>query len=62
MIAVIKLRIAMEHIQFFTIITTVLGSAYFIHRDIRDDIKQANTRTDRLYEMFIDLLKHKKQD
>ena len=50
----------MEWIQTLSIIGTVLASAYFIHRDIRADIKAANARTDRLYEMFVDLLKDRK--
>lgn len=50
----------MEWIQTLSIIATVLASAYFIHKDVRDDIKAANLRTDRLYEMFIELLKEKK--
>lgn len=50
----------MDWIQTLSIIGTVLASAYFIHRDITNDIKAANARTDRLYEMFIDLLKEKR--
>ena len=50
----------MNWIQTLYIIATVLASAYFIHKDIRDDIKAANLRTDRLYEMFILLLKDRK--
>lgn len=47
-------------IQTLSIITTVIVSAYYIHRDIREDMKAQSSRTDRLYEMFIDLLKEKK--
>jgi triacylglycerol esterase/lipase EstA (alpha/beta hydrolase family) len=43
--------------QFFGIIITVIGSAYCIHRDIREDMKTQTARTDKLYEMFIDLVK-----
>ena len=43
--------------QFIGIIITVLGSAYYIHRDIHEDMKTQSARTDKLYEMFIDLLK-----
>jgi len=50
----------MEWLQTLSIIGTVIVSAYFIHRDVREDIKSANARTDKLYEMFIDLLKEKK--
>ncbi len=57
----------MEWIQTLSIIGTVIGSAYYIHRDtrsdvasVREEIKSQSQRTDRLYEMFIDLLKEKK--
>jgi hypothetical protein len=49
----------MEWIQTLSIIFTVLGSAYFIHRDIIADMRQQTARTDKLYEMFIDLIKTK---
>lgn len=44
-------------IQTISIIITVIGSAYYIHREIHTDIRASNLRTDKLYEMFIDLLK-----
>jgi hypothetical protein len=47
----------MEWTQTAAIIGTVLGTAYYIHRDIINDMKTQSARTDRLYEMFIDLLK-----
>lgn len=54
----------MDWIQTLSIMATVIASAYYIHREIvsdiksvREEIKQQNARTDRLYEMFIDLLK-----
>lgn len=50
----------MEWVHTFSIITTVIVSAYYIHKDIREDMKTQSARTDRLYEMFIDLLKEKK--
>jgi len=53
----------MEWIQTLSIIGTVVGSAYYIHRDTREELeelKAQSQRTDRLYEMFIDLLKEKK--
>ncbi len=49
----------MEWVQTLSIIFTVLGSAYLIHRDVMADMKQQAARTDKLYEMFIDLLKNK---
>ena len=47
-------------IQTLSVIATVILSAYYIHRDITTDMKQQTMRTDRLYEMFIDLLKEKR--
>jgi len=44
-------------IQTISIIVTVLASAYYIHRDLSNDMKVQSSRTDKLYEMFIDLLK-----
>jgi hypothetical protein len=56
-----------DWIQTLSIIATVLGTAYYIHRDIKQDIDaqtnrldQSNARIDQLYSMFIDLLKEKK--
>ncbi len=50
----------MDWIQTLSIIVTVLGSAYYIHRDMHEDMRIQCARTDRLYEMFIELLKEKK--
>ena len=47
----------MDWIQTLSIIVTVLGCSYYIHRDIIADMKTQSSRTDRLYEMFIDLIK-----
>ncbi len=44
-------------IQSGSIILTVLVTAYYIHRDIKEDMKNQTARTDRLYEMFIELIK-----
>lgn len=51
-------------LQTLAIIISVIGSAYYIHREVKTDIDlqtsridAANTRTDQLYQMFIDLLK-----
>jgi hypothetical protein len=49
----------MDWIQTLSIMATVVASAYYIHREVQQDIRAANARSDRLYEMFIDLLKHK---
>lgn len=50
----------MEWIHTLSIITTVVVSAYYLQRDIREDMKTQAARTDKLYEMFIDLLKEKR--
>ncbi len=50
----------MDLIQTISIIATVLASAYYIHRDIIEDMRVQSARTDKLYEMFIDLLKSTK--
>lgn len=47
----------MEWFQTLSIIGTVIACAYYIHRDIKEDMKTQTARTDRLYEMFIDLIK-----
>jgi len=49
-----------DWVQTLSIIVTVIASAYYIHREVQNDIRAANARTDRLYEMFIDLLKERK--
>ncbi len=50
----------MDWTHTLTIIGTVIGCAYYIHRDIKEDMKCQTARTDRLYEMFIDLVKERK--
>lgn len=50
----------MEHFDTITIIITVIGTGYYIHRDMQQDMKSQTARTDRLYEMFLDLLKEKR--
>lgn len=58
----------MDWFQTASIIATVIGCAYYIHRDIKEDLRcqtarldQQAARTDKLYEMFIDLLKENKK-
>lgn len=48
-------------IQSISVIATVIGSTYYIHKEIQSDMRQKTARTDRLYEMFIDLLKEGKK-
>ena len=47
----------MEIFQFVSIIGTMVGCAYYIHREIHADMQAQSARTDKLYEMFIDLIK-----
>ncbi len=51
----------MDWVHTLSVIATVIAAAYYIHRDIREDMKSQSARTDRLYEMFIDLLKEGKK-
>ncbi len=55
----------MDWVQVLAIITSVLGGIFYIHSDIRElkrDIQQQGNRTNKLYEMFIDLLKDGKRE
>jgi len=54
----------MDWVQTLSIMATVIGSAYYIHREsladikcAREEIRAQGLRTDKLYEMFIDLIK-----
>lgn len=47
----------MEWFHTLSIIASVVASAFYIHREIQEDIKTQSARTDKLYEMFIDLIK-----
>ena len=52
----------MDWMQVLTIVGSLFGGMFYIHSDIKDikrDIQQQSARSDRLYEMFIDLLKNK---
>lgn len=51
----------MEWMHTLSIIATVIATGYYIHRDIINDMKSQTARTDKLYEMFIDLLKEGKK-
>jgi Ni,Fe-hydrogenase I cytochrome b subunit len=50
----------MDWTQAISIMATVVATGYYIHREIQNDMRAQTARTDRLYEMFIDLLKEKK--
>ncbi len=47
----------MDWIQTLSIIATIIAGAYYMHRDIKEDIKCQTARTDRLYEMFTETIK-----
>lgn len=47
----------MDWIQTVSIMATVIACAYYIHRDVQNDMRMQTARTDKLYEMFIDLIK-----
>lgn len=54
----------MEIVQFITILGSIVGSFIYIitelrnfEKTIRDDMKSQSQRTDRLYEMFVDIQK-----
>lgn len=54
----------MDWIQVLSIIATLIGGIFYIHSDvkeIRQDMQQQGNRIDKLYEMFVDLLKEKKR-
>jgi len=64
----------MDWIQFFGLLGTMLAGFGFIYKEIKDEIRimknelfeqskrsdLLNSRTDKLYEMFIDLVKERK--
>ena len=57
-----KKGLIMDWIQVLTIVVTLLGGIFYIHSDVREirkDMQQQSARIDKLYEMFIDLLKSK---
>lgn len=50
----------MEWAQVFAIIVTLMGGIFYIHTDVRSirtDVQMQGARIDKLYEMFVDLLK-----
>jgi len=58
-----NIRINMEnvnwvvHLEFITVLLTLIGGLYTLD----GKIEKQGARTDRLYEMFIDLLKEKRE-
>ena len=49
----------MDWIQTLSVMATVIASAYYIHREVQQDIRAASQKTNRLYEIFIELLKER---
>jgi hypothetical protein len=47
----------MDWIQTLSIMGTVIATAYYIHREVQADIRAANLRSDRLYEIYVELRK-----
>lgn len=57
----------LAHLEFIGLMVTILACFFMIHKDVRDietrldqRIQKESDRSDRLYEMFIDLLKERK--
>jgi len=48
------------HIEFAILFVTLLGGFYTLDAKIERQISAQSSRTDKLYEMFIDLLKERK--
>jgi hypothetical protein len=51
----------MDWTQTLTIISTIIAGAYYMHRDIKEDMKVQTARTDRLYEIFTETMKSQKE-
>jgi hypothetical protein len=52
----------MDWVQVLSIMASILASSYYIHREIQQDIKAQSARTDKLYEMFVDLQREIKEE
>ena len=51
----------MSHLEFMVLWLTMLGGFYLLDGKIERATSQQSARTDKLYEMFIDLLKQKEK-
>ena len=47
--------------EWFSLAAIMIGCCFFIYKELRQDIKEQAARSDRLYEMFIDLLKEQRK-
>jgi hypothetical protein len=50
-----------SHIEFMVLLITLIGGFYLLDGKIERATSQQSVRTDKLYEMFIDLLKQKEK-
>lgn len=48
------------HFEFIVLLVTLLGGFYILDGKIETNTQAQSARTDRLYEMFIDLVKERK--
>jgi hypothetical protein len=46
-----------SHVEFFVLLITLLGSFYLLDGKIERGIQVQSARSDRLYEMFIDMVR-----
>lgn len=51
----------MDWTQTLSIMATVISAAFYIHQDMKSQGASQGARTDKLYEMFIDLIKENKK-
>ena len=49
------------HVEFLVLLLTIIGGFYLLDGKIERGLQIQSTRSDRLYEMFIDLVKVKNQ-
>ena len=49
-----------HHIQWLVLMITLIGGVYVMDTKIERQISSQSARTDKLYEMFVDLLKERK--
>ena len=62
-----KTREIIHHLEWFTVLATILGGFFLLSNRMdnmdqrsHDMMQKQSERTDRLYEMFVDLLKERK--
>lgn len=55
------MRSSMDWFPTLSIMATVIASTYYIRSEMHEDMRIQSSRTDKLYEMFIDLLKDGKK-